>query len=316
MPTAFISYSWDSEVHKSWVRDLSTRLRKDGIDVVLDQWHLVPGDQLPEFMEQAVRESDYVLIVCTSKYKERSDKRLGGVGYEGDIMSAEVFNDRNQRKFIPIMREGHWDSCAPSWLKGKYYVDLSADPYLEPQYEDMLNTLRGTRIQAPPVGSVSRSLPASTGEKLAEPHRDSNAAGVFEPIKITGVVIDQIGVPRGDGTRGSALYRVPFRLSRRPPSEWAQMFVQCWDRPPRFTSMHRPGIAAVVGDTVILDGTTVEEVKKYHRNTLLLAAEEANRRYSEYLRRIRQQAEQEKQRITDHRRRAEEAAGQIGFDED
>src|SRR2546422_9170 len=107
MPGAFISYSWDGEDHTSWVRGLASRLREDGVETTLDQWHVVPGDQLPAFMERAVRESDYVLIVCTPRYKDRSDTRTGGVGYEGDIMTAEALTVRNERKFIPILRQGH-----------------------------------------------------------------------------------------------------------------------------------------------------------------------------------------------------------------
>jgi len=86
-PTAFISYSWDSDTHKKWVSDLGTRLRADGIDTKLDQWHAIPGDQLPHFMEREIRENQYVIIVCTPKYKVKSDDRKGGVGYEGDIMT-------------------------------------------------------------------------------------------------------------------------------------------------------------------------------------------------------------------------------------
>jgi len=37
VPRIFISYSHDSEKHKAWVLNLSTRLRKNGVDVVLDQ---------------------------------------------------------------------------------------------------------------------------------------------------------------------------------------------------------------------------------------------------------------------------------------
>jgi hypothetical protein len=149
----FISYSWDNDDHKNWVRALATRLRSDGIDVTLDQWHLVPGDQLSEFMERAVHESDYVLIVCTHKYKERSNKRQGGVGYEGDIISAEFMATRNSRKFIPILRQQSWSDSAPKWMLGKYYIDLSSSPYAENNYEDLLSTLLGTRENAPPVGT-------------------------------------------------------------------------------------------------------------------------------------------------------------------
>jgi len=45
--------------------------------------------------------------------------------------------------------------------------------------------------------------------------------------------------------------------------------------------MHRPGIARVSGDKVYLDGTTIEEVQKYHRDTLVLALEETNRLYGD-----------------------------------
>ncbi|MEA3325913.1 MAG: hypothetical protein U9R53_01160 [Chloroflexota bacterium] len=40
--------------------------------------------------------------------------------------------------------------------------------------------------------------------------------------------------------------------------------------------MHRKGIVQVIGDTIILDGTTIEEVKNYHLETLNLAIERAN----------------------------------------
>ena len=40
--------------------------------------------------------------------------------------------------------------------------------------------------------------------------------------------------------------------------------------------MHRPGIASVVGDRIILDGTTVEEIEKHHRDTLTVVVERVN----------------------------------------
>ena len=62
-PKVFVSYSWDYDGHRDWVRDLASRLRSDGVDAGLDRWKLAPGDQQPEFMERAVRENDFVLIV-------------------------------------------------------------------------------------------------------------------------------------------------------------------------------------------------------------------------------------------------------------
>ncbi len=78
-PKVFVSYSWDDDGHRDWVRGFASRLRSDGVDAELDRWKLSPGDQLPEFMERAVRENDAVLIVCTPRYKARADGRVGGV---------------------------------------------------------------------------------------------------------------------------------------------------------------------------------------------------------------------------------------------
>jgi hypothetical protein len=152
MPKVFISYSWEDDAHKDWVRDLAARLRQDGIETLLDQWHLVPGDQLPRFMETSVRESDFALIICTPRYKQRSDSRTGGVGYEGDIMTGEVYSRGNHRKFIPILSRGTWETSAPSWLQGKYYLDFGQTPPDETPYRELVATILGRRPYAPPVG--------------------------------------------------------------------------------------------------------------------------------------------------------------------
>jgi len=152
VPKAFISYAWGDEAHSLWVKDFATRLRRDGVDVTLDLWHAAPGDQIPSFMECAVQENDFVIAVCTPRYKSRSDVRDGGVGYEGDIMTAAVFTGANQRKFIPVLRSGKWNDAAPFWLLGRVYIDLTGDPYSESKYKELLRALHGAREVAPPIG--------------------------------------------------------------------------------------------------------------------------------------------------------------------
>jgi hypothetical protein len=309
VPSAFISYSWDDDFHRQWVLDLATRLRGDGVETVLDQWHVVPGDQLPAFMEKSIRDSDYVLTICTPRYKEKSDQRKGGVGYEGDIITAEVFSDRNQRKFIPVLRQGEWSSAAPTWLKGKYHVDLRGAPYQENHYQDLLTTLLGTRRPAPPVRAVSPPASAPPGGS----NQPARVSAEFQPIRIEGVIVDEITVPRGDGSAGSALYAIPFRLNRRPPAEWADFFIEGWNRPSTFTSMHRPGIAHVYDDKVILDGTTVEEVERYHRGTLLLAADAANKSYAQLIASRQIEQARERQMIEAHKASVSDAAKKLKF---
>jgi hypothetical protein len=303
-PKAFVSYSWDDDPHKAWVADLATELRNDGVETRLDQWHAVPGDQLPAFMESEIRNNDYVLIICTPNYQLKSDERKGGVGYEGDIMTAEIHTDGNHRKFIPILASGTWAESAPSWLKGKYYIDLSTPDRRKRNYSDLTATLLGTRAVAPPVRPSPRPT-SNNADSVAPPD---------EPLKIVGVIVDEVTEPTLDGTPGSALYTVPFLLNRRPTSLWSDIFIQTWNSPPRFTSMHRPGIARVSGGKIVLDGTTIEEVKKYHRETLILCVEAANEEEKRILDRRRIEEERRRKQADSHRKTIEDAADDISFD--
>ncbi|MEW6505952.1 MAG: toll/interleukin-1 receptor domain-containing protein [Chloroflexota bacterium] len=312
MKSVFISYSWDDDSHREWVCSLAKRLRADGVDVTLDRWAAVPGDQLPAFMERAIRENEFVIIICTPRYKQRSDLREGGVGYEGDIMTAEVMTQQNHRKFIPVLRCGTWTEAAPLWLAGKYYINLSADPYSERDYEDLVRTLLGIRETAPPLGKPMTTIGPrpSAGAAVTK----NSQLGDFEDLRITRVIVEDITEPRNDGTRGSALYSIPFALSRRPPSEWAQLFIENWNHPPRFTTMHRPGIARINGSTVSLNGTIIEEVERYHRDTLQLAVNKTNQQFREWKRRQDEQRAREQTEKEEHRRRIDEAVRRIKFD--
>ena len=331
-PTAFVSYTWESEAHRSWVREFAARLRRDGVRVTLDQWEVAPGDQLPEFMERAVRDNQYVLVVCTPRYKVKSDSRTGGAGYEGDIMTAELFADRPSRKFIPVLRLGDEPTAVPSWLRGRYYIDLTktfGDQAFETGYQDLVTTLHGERETAPAVQPRVRPPSARPAVETPAPRHQSVSPEAShgdgstpvdaselrdEPVRILGVIADQVSAPRNDGSRGSALYSVPFRLNRTPSSWWATRFVEVWDRPPQFTTMHRPGIASVVGDTIRLDGTTLDEVQRVHRDTLKIVLEVVNREAADEevaaRRREAARAEAERERLAE----VERLARAIKFD--
>lgn len=305
-PTTFISYSWDSPEHKKWVAELAATLRSDGVETRLDQWHAIPGDQLPQFMETEIRENDFVLVICTPNYREKADGRKGGVGYEGDIMTGEVHTRQNHRKFIPILVSGNWKASAPSWLTGKYYIDLRSAEKYDEAYSDLLTTLLGERVSAPPV----RTTVSSQRRRLSteKNHQDSEA-----PIRILGIITDEVTEPRGDGTKGSALYRIPFKLSKRPNPLWADLFVNTWNMPPRFSGMHRPRIASVSGAKIILDGTTIEEVKLYHRDTLVLCVEEANKKEAGIIAEQARIEEQKRLKSKGHRDVIEKGARDIEF---
>lgn len=136
----------------------------------------------------------------------------------------------------------------------------------------------------------------------------------MEPIRIVEVIADRVGKPRNDGTRGSALYDVPLRLSRRPDAAWADLFVRSWNSPPSFTTKHRPGIASVEGDVVWLRGTTLEEVEQTHRNTLRGVLEQTNKYHAELMARQKAEREREAKQDEAHRQHVEQTAKRIKFD--
>ncbi len=100
IPKVFVSYSHDSDEHKEWVLRLGTKLRQNGVDVVLDRWDLGAGDDMTLFMEKGVRDSTRVLVICTDTYVRKADVGEGGVGYERLIITARLVRDVGTAKFI------------------------------------------------------------------------------------------------------------------------------------------------------------------------------------------------------------------------
>jgi hypothetical protein len=88
MSTVFISYSHDNEGHKTWVRNVASILLSKGINVILDQWDLRAGEDIPTFVESSILSSDRVLLICTDKYVEKANQREGGVGLEAFVINS------------------------------------------------------------------------------------------------------------------------------------------------------------------------------------------------------------------------------------
>lgn len=303
-PKVFISYSWDSEEHREWVRLLADRLLENGVDAYVDKYDLSLADRLPQFMEQQITDSDFVLIVCTKTYRDKANNRTSGVGYEGHIISAELLSGKNERKFIPIIKEGRAPEILPTFLAGKYGIDLSNAEYFEENFNDLLTTIFGVK-KKPKLGQVPREIKKSP---LLPINQNEN-----KDIEILGIITDEVTVPKMDGSRGSALYKIPFRLNKFPSQLWGELFIRNWNSPPRFTTMHRSGIARVIGDEIILDGTTIEEVRDYHHETLKLCVEKSNLEEKTLLLKASQRKEREAERIKTHNESIQELAKGIDF---
>lgn len=152
-PRVFISYSHDTDAHMSWVLSLATRLRANGVDVILDRWDLHPGDDLAVFMEKGVAESDRVLVVCSSAYVDKAKSSQGGVGYEKMILNAELVTNAGTRKFIPLIRNSTPDKPLPTFLGARFYIDFEPDSEFEQRLQLLIAEVHSQDpLPKPPLG--------------------------------------------------------------------------------------------------------------------------------------------------------------------
>lgn len=162
-PKVFISYSWTSTQHQTWVINLAERLVSDGVDVVIDKWDLKEGHDLFSFMESMVSspEINKVLIVLDKKYSEKANGRVGGVGTETQIISPQIYNKVDQDKFIPLVTELDESGIAwrPAYLKSSVFIDFSNAETFELPYEQLLrNIYKRPALSKPKLGKAPSYL--------------------------------------------------------------------------------------------------------------------------------------------------------------
>ena len=148
----FISYSWDVQ---DKVITIVEELVSKNIDVVFDLYDLKPGDDIYQYMERSVDDSsvDYVLILSDRTYAEKANDRRSGVGKETLIIAPEVYENKGDGRFIPIVLEKDADGkpYVPRYLKGKFYVDLSSDDCYEDQFEVLVRHIYGAPSHRKPA---------------------------------------------------------------------------------------------------------------------------------------------------------------------
>ena len=168
IPNVFVSYSHDSQDHKRWVLEFATRLRNAGIDAVLDQWDLGPGDDIPRFMEQHLAVAARVLMICTERYVDKAEAGTGGVGYEKMIVTAELMRSIGSNKLIPIVRqEGTF--ALPAFLRTKLFIDFSQDELFEQSFDDLVRAIHNAPLFVKPPVANQPFLPAAqTIERRAD----------------------------------------------------------------------------------------------------------------------------------------------------
>ncbi|WP_236049916.1 TIR domain-containing protein [Paractinoplanes ovalisporus] len=151
-PRVFVSYSWDSPQHSAWVLKLATRLRHNGVDVILDRWNARLGTNLPLFMEEGIRDADRILVIVTDTYTRKAYEGRGGVAYERRMLTAELMDRLDEDRILPVLRDNP-DRRIPMFLGNPVYLDFRRDENYEAEYIKLLHNLHGQEIlPVPPIG--------------------------------------------------------------------------------------------------------------------------------------------------------------------
>lgn len=164
-PKVFISYSHDSKEHQDRVLELSNTLRNEGIDCTLDQYEDSPPEGWPKWMDRNVKNSDFVLVVCTETYYNRvmgTDEKGNGIKWESTLIYQQLYNaGSHNTKFIPIIfQDGKFENI-PEPLQGATFYDVND----KDSYEKLYWRLRGHKMNKPELGKL-RELPEKERKTL------------------------------------------------------------------------------------------------------------------------------------------------------
>ena len=225
IPTVFISYSHDTREHKQWVARLATALMAKHVQVVIDQWDLEPGDDVPKFMERAVKKADRVLMICTEPYVRKANDGKGGVGYEAMVVTGELVRDLGTRKFIPIIRQGDSEPVVPDCVGTRLWVNFSSDGEFESALAELVETLHKAKHLTKPA------LGPNPFTGLRSPSAETQVKQVSETEGLKDVLEDatasyrlaQSIVSSGDTAAWRRLQRSLLRHASKKLVEWRNL---------------------------------------------------------------------------------------------
>lgn len=138
----FVSYSWDGDRHKDWVRQFTDDLRRNAIDATLDQYDLALGDDRFAFMESSIRQADCILCVCTPNYVERANQRQRGVGVETSLLTPQLLETHPEKQYIPVIGErANGSPPTPDYVATLVFADFTDNDRYADQLEALLRHL-------------------------------------------------------------------------------------------------------------------------------------------------------------------------------
>ncbi len=126
-PSCFLSYAWGVPAHEKWVLQLAKDLRNTDIDVLLDQWHNIPGDNITKFINR-IGEVKFTIPIGTKNYlkKYKAKKRDSVVDAEIRLIESRLTAADDIRKtIIPILLEGSQKTAFTPLVGTQVYINFT-----------------------------------------------------------------------------------------------------------------------------------------------------------------------------------------------
>lgn len=157
-PRVFISYSHQDVDYENKILEFANKLRSEGIDANVDLYEEVPPEGWPRWMENQIREADFVLVISSKSYYDKcySENKGKGISWEVNIVYQHIYDSNSQNtKFIPVYFDQNDVDYILTPLKSFTYYNIGT----KDGYEKLYWRLRGiTQTNKPPLGKL-RPLP-------------------------------------------------------------------------------------------------------------------------------------------------------------
>lgn len=282
-PRVFISYAWEDEESNNWIQEFANTLKNKGIDVHFDRNGLNFGDSISGFIDNNLEKADFIIVICTKKYKEKSDARIGGVGYEVNIIANQMMNDKSKQKIIPILREKSPETSIPLFLSGKYYIDFSSQEKYSENLKKLVDFLKDDKRE-----SVS-----NTCNRKVDILFPGSVYTVYNEITILDHSITKLEVPYLNKPELSNYIKCVFTLSSSPSDVWEVFFHQNWKK----NNFENPSKVLILENEIILNGFLNQNLISFYKDKISQCVAEANKDEKNYLN------ENRRFKLREHRRR-------------
>lgn len=181
-PKVFISYCHIDDIFESKMLGFANRLRRDGIDANIDLFEESPKEGWPRWMENQIKTSDYVLVVCNREYYAKFyETHSKGVTWEIQIIYQFLNDSKCENvKFIPIFWNDEDEDFILTPLKPYTYYNLSDEEGYKALWRRLLGVKKYEKAELGEIDPDKYDTPKST----PLPEKEQKAMFFTTPIDL------------------------------------------------------------------------------------------------------------------------------------